>query len=96
MEDDVRDDGKMQMEEQKIKSELCVQEKMEKQEYMEILQQIEVEVECQMVVEIVFEMSLVGLADDIWSEVVLSHQEKNWRNADDAVNACDFGGAVGL
>ena len=40
-------------------------------------------------------MSLVGLADDIWSEVVLTDEEKSWRKGGDAVNACDFGGAVG-
>ena len=40
-------------------------------------------------------MSLVGLADDIWSEVVLSDEEKSWRKGGDAVNVCDFGGAVG-
>ena len=57
MEDEVRDNGKMQMEEQKIRRELWVQERMEMQEYMEMLQQIEVEVEWQMVVEIVFEMT---------------------------------------
>ena len=37
-------------------------------------------------------MSLVGLADDIWSEVVLSDEEKSWRKGGDAVNVCDFGG----
>ena len=32
-------------------------------------------------------MSLVGLADDsIWSEVVLSDEEKSWRKGSDAVN----------
>ena len=40
-------------------------------------------------------MSIVGLADDIWSEVVLSDEEKSWRKGGDAVNVCDFGGAVG-
>ena len=40
-------------------------------------------------------MSLVGIAEDIWSEVVLSDEEKSWRKAGDAVNVCDFGGAVG-
>ena len=40
-------------------------------------------------------MSLVGLADGIWSEVVLSDEEKSWRKGGDAVNVCDFGGAVG-
>ena len=39
-------------------------------------------------------MSLVGLTDDIWSEVVLSDDEKSWRKVGDAVNVCDFGGAV--
>ena len=39
-------------------------------------------------------MSLVGLGDDIWSEVVLSNEEKFWRKGGDAVNVCDFGGAV--
>ena len=40
-------------------------------------------------------MSLVGLADDIWSEVVLSDEEQSCGKGDDAVNVCDFGGAVG-
>ena len=40
-------------------------------------------------------MSLVGLADDMWSEVVLTDEEKSWRKGGDAVNVCDFGGAVG-
>ena len=40
-------------------------------------------------------MSLVGLADDIWSEVVLRDEEKSWQKDGDAVNVCDFGGAVG-
>ena len=73
---------------------LWMQEGMEKQQYMEMLQQIEAEVECQMVVDIFFEMmgggpvkedaevgevmSLFGLADGIWSEVVLSEEEKSW------------------
>ena len=39
-------------------------------------------------------MSLVGLADDIWSEVVLRDEEKSWQKDGDAV-VCDFGGAVG-
>ena len=39
-------------------------------------------------------MSLVGLADEIWSEVVLSDGEKPLQNGGDAVNVCDFGGAV--
>ena len=58
-----------------------------------------------MVVEIVFEttaeyqlkktqmlvvMSLIGLADDIWSEVVLSDKEKSWRKGGDTVNVCDL------
>ena len=33
-------------------------------------------------------MSLVGLADGIWSEVVLSDQEKSWRKCGDPVNVC--------
>ena len=41
-------------------------------------------------------MSLVGLADDIWSEVVLNDEEKSCRKGGDAVHVCDFGGAVGL
>ena len=40
-------------------------------------------------------MSLVGLVDGIWSDVVLSDKEKSWRKSGDAVNVCDFGGAVG-
>ena len=40
-------------------------------------------------------MSLVGLAVGIWSEVVLSDEEKSRRKGGDAVNICDFGGAVG-
>ena len=40
-------------------------------------------------------MNLVGLADDIWSEDVLSDEEISWRKGGDAVNVCDFGGAVG-
>ena len=40
-------------------------------------------------------MSLVGLVDGIWSDVVLSDKEKSWRKGSDAVNVCDFGGAVG-
>ena len=40
-------------------------------------------------------MNLVGLADDIWSEDVLSDEEISWRKCGDAVNVCDFGGAVG-
>ena len=40
---------------------LWVQDRMEKQEYMEMLQQIKVDVECQMVVKILFEMIVVYL-----------------------------------
>ena len=40
-------------------------------------------------------MSLVGLADGICLEVVLSDGEKSWWKGGDAVNVCDFGGAVG-
>ena len=40
-------------------------------------------------------MSFVGLANGICSEVVLSDEEKSWRKGGDAVNVCDFGGAVG-
>ena len=40
-------------------------------------------------------MSLVGLADSIWSELVLSGKEKSRRKGCDAVNVCNFGGAVG-
>ena len=39
-------------------------------------------------------MNLVGLADDIWSEDVLSDEEISRRNCGDAVNVCDFGEAV--
>ena len=39
-------------------------------------------------------MRLIGVADGIWSEVVLSDEEKSWWKGDDAVNVCDFGGAV--
>ena len=39
-------------------------------------------------------MSLVGLADGIWLDVALSDEEKSWRKGGDAVNVCDFGGAV--
>ena len=39
-------------------------------------------------------MSLVGVADVIWSEVVLSNEEKSWQKGGDAVNVYDFGGAV--
>ena len=38
---------------------------------------------------------LVGFADGIWSEVVLSGEEKTWRKGSDAVNVCNFGGTVG-
>ena len=34
------------------------------------------------------------LTDGIWSEVVLSDEEKSWRKGGGSVNACDFGGAV--
>ena len=40
-------------------------------------------------------MRLIGLADGIWSDIVLNDEEKSWWNGDDAVNVCDFGGAVG-
>ena len=40
-------------------------------------------------------MSLVDLADGIWSEVDLSDEEKSWQKGGDAVNVCDFGGVVG-
>ena len=40
-------------------------------------------------------MSLVDLADGIWSDVLLSDGEKSWWKSGDAVNVCDFGGAVG-
>ena len=40
-------------------------------------------------------MRLFGLADDIWSEVVLSDEEKSCRKGGDAFNVCDFGGTVG-
>ena len=39
-------------------------------------------------------MSLVGLADGIWSEVVLSDEEESWWKGGDAFNVSDFGGAV--
>ena len=39
-------------------------------------------------------MSLVGLTDEIWLEVVLSDGEKSWQKGSDAINVCDFGGAV--
>ena len=43
-------------------------------------------------------MSLVGLADDIWSKVEWSKtwilRKKSWRKGGDAVNVCDFDGAV--
>ena len=38
--------------------------------------------------------SLVGLLDGIWSEAVLSGEEKSWRKDGDAVNVCNFDGAV--
>ena len=40
-------------------------------------------------------MSLVGLADGILSEVVLSADEKSWRAGGDAVNVCNFDEAIG-
>ena len=40
-------------------------------------------------------MSLIGLADGLWSEFVLSDEEKSWWKGGVAVNVCDFGGAVG-
>ena len=43
-------------------SELWVLKRMDNQEYMEILQQIEVEVECQMVAEILVEQATVKLS----------------------------------
>ena len=39
-------------------------------------------------------MSSVALTDGIWSEVVLSDEEKSWWKGGDEVNVCDFGGAV--
>ena len=39
-------------------------------------------------------MSSVGLADSIWSEVVLSDEAKSWRKGRDPVNVCDFGEVV--
>ena len=39
-------------------------------------------------------MSLVGLADGIRSEIVLSDEKKSWRKGGDPVNVCDFDGAV--
>ena len=38
--------------------------------------------------------SLVGLLDGIWSEVVLSGEEKSWWKDGDVVNVCNFDGAV--
>ena len=35
-------------------------------------------------------MSLVGLTDEIWSEVVLSVKEKSWWKGGDAVNVCEL------
>ena len=58
MEDEVRDDGEMQMDKEKMMSELWVQERMELWEYMETLQETEVEMEDQTVVEILVEMNL--------------------------------------
>ena len=43
-------------------SELWVLKRMDNQKYMEILQQIEVEVECQMVAEILVEQATVKLS----------------------------------
>ena len=40
-------------------------------------------------------MSLFRLADGAWSGVVLSDEEKSWRKGGDAINVCDFGGALG-
>ena len=40
-------------------------------------------------------MNLVGLADGIWSEYILSGKESTWQKVGDAVNASNFGGAVG-
>ena len=40
-------------------------------------------------------MSLVDLVDDIWSEFILSGEEKTWQKGGDAGNVCKFGGAVG-
>ena len=37
---------------------------------------------------------LVALADSIWPEVVLSDEEKSRQKGGDAVNVCDFAGAV--
>ena len=39
-------------------------------------------------------MILVGLADGIWSEIVLSGEKKFWRKGVDAVNVGNFDGAV--
>ena len=39
-------------------------------------------------------MSLIDLSNGIWSDVVLSDEEKSWWKRGDAVNVCDFGGAV--
>ena len=39
-------------------------------------------------------MSFIGLTDGIWSEVVLSDEEKSWRKGGYAVIVCEFGGAV--
>ena len=45
--------------------------------------------------EVAAAMTYVGLADDIWSEVVLSEEKKSWWKGGDAVNVCNFGWAVG-
>ena len=45
--------------------------------------------------EVVEVMSLVGVADGVWSEVVLSGEENTWQKGGDTVNVCNFGGAVG-
>ena len=39
-------------------------------------------------------MSLVGLANGIRSEDVLSDEKKSWRKDGDAVNVYDFAGSV--
>ena len=39
-------------------------------------------------------MSSVALTDGIWSEVVLSDEEKSWWKGRDPVNVCDFGEVV--
>ena len=40
-------------------------------------------------------MNLVGLADGIWSEYILSGKETTWQKVGDAVNVSNFGGAIG-